>query len=216
MSKSKIGSSKLLNKRKQVIEQWERENPIEEQGHDFYDSETLEDAFQALERIDLHFSQIRLLQQTNNSIVITAVNSQGEQIAIKMLDVRKTHTEPNLEKRAKLPKWMAREVLYHCYMDHPSIIKFRDTYFAPPFLCVEMEFASGGTLLQYLNKHKPISEDESRLWFQQLIYAVNYCHGIGIANRDIKLENCLLVTSENQRIPILKLADFGYATLSFG
>eukprot|EP01026_Neomeris_dumetosa_P019363 TRINITY_DN1782_c0_g1_i3.p1 TRINITY_DN1782_c0_g1~~TRINITY_DN1782_c0_g1_i3.p1 ORF type:complete len:400 (+),score=32.18 TRINITY_DN1782_c0_g1_i3:246-1445(+) len=177
-----------------------------------FNREVLEDVYVALQRIGLHFREFQLLQETNNSIVVTAINSEGEQVAIKMLDVRKVHMEQNQEKKQKLPKWMAREVLYHCYMDHPAVIQFCDTYFASPYLCVEMEYAPGGTLLQYLNRKKSISEDEVRYWFQQLVLAVNYCHRMGIANRDIKLENCLLVPSDNaNELSVLKLADFGYA-----
>lgn len=43
--------------------------------------------------------------------------------------------------------------------------------------------------------------------FQQLLLAVDYCHKMGVANRDIKLENVLLV---DRRSPLrIKLTDFG-------
>lgn len=36
-----------------------------------------------------------------------------------------------------------------------------------------------------------MSEDDARWIFQQLIVAVDYCHRLGIANRDIKVASCL-------------------------
>lgn len=42
--------------------------------------------------------------------------------------------------------------------------------------------------------------------FQQLIFAVDYVHRVGLANRDIKLENILLDSSSR---PLVKLCDFG-------
>lgn len=49
----------------------------------------------------------------------------------------------------------------------------------------------------------------ARWFFQQLIFGLDYCHGKGVANRDIKLENVLLQTGT--RLPLVKLCDFGYS-----
>lgn len=50
-------------------------------------------------------------------------------------------------------------------------------------------------------------EAEARVVFQQLVLAVDYCHKMGVANRDIKLENVLLV---DRTSPLrIKLTDFG-------
>eukprot|EP00889_Picochlorum_renovo_P003913 jgi/Picre1/30943/NNA_006302.t1 len=48
----------------------------------------------------------------------------------------------------------------------------------------------------------------ARWYFQQLICAVDFCHKLGIANRDIKMDNILLCgTGEHQ--DLIKLTDFG-------
>jgi serine/threonine-protein kinase SRK2 len=49
-------------------------------------------------------------------------------------------------------------------------------------------------------------ENEARRFFQQHILALDYCHCMGIVNRDMKLENSLLIGS---RQPLLKMCDFG-------
>ena len=54
-----------------------------------------------------------------------------------------------------------------------------------------------------------IPEAHARWFFQQLIIAVDYCHRLGIANRDIKLENTLL--DDSRPLPKVKLCDFGYS-----
>lgn len=41
----------------------------------------------------------------------------------------------------------------------------------------------------------------------QLIIALEYCHGKGIVNRDLKPENTLIMT--RQGMPFVKLCDFG-------
>ena len=52
-----------------------------------------------------------------------------------------------------------------------------------------------------------LPETQARWFFQQIALAVEYCHGLGIAHRDIKLENALLDRAGPRAI--LKLCDFG-------
>ena len=54
-----------------------------------------------------------------------------------------------------------------------------------------------------------LQEAEARGIFQQLILAVDYCHRMGVANRDIKLENVLL--GGDKKNPVIKLTDFGFS-----
>ena len=51
-------------------------------------------------------------------------------------------------------------------------------------------------------------EEEARGVFQQLLLALDYCHGLGVANRDIKLDNVLLTSSKKPAV--IKLTDFGF------
>ena len=46
-------------------------------------------------------------------------------------------------------------------------------------------------------------------FFQQLVVALEFCHELGIANRDIKLENTLMDGS--RPYPHVKICDFGYS-----
>ncbi|KAJ2780713.1 serine/threonine protein kinase [Coemansia javaensis] len=50
--------------------------------------------------------------------------------------------------------------------------------------------------------------DETFCWFKQVCQGVQYLHRIGIAHRDLKLENCLLTDHG-----IVKIIDFGCATV---
>lgn len=48
-------------------------------------------------------------------------------------------------------------------------------------------------------------------------HAVTTMHTcVGVANRDIKLENCLLHNEEGLPHPLLKLCDFGYSKVRLG
>ena len=70
-----------------------------------------------------------------------------------------------------------------------------------------------GTLLEHVQRHKFLAEPQARWLFQQLILAVDYCHKMGVSNRDIKLDNILLDKSTKGRPdwPIMKICDWGYA-----
>lgn len=59
-----------------------------------------------------------------------------------------------------------------------------------------------------------LPEALARWLFQQLITAVDYCHRVGVNNRDIKLEN-LLIDDPNQSYPVILLCDFGFAKHQF-
>ena len=53
-----------------------------------------------------------------------------------------------------------------------------------------------------------LSETEAREIFKQILYAVNYCHSMNIAHRDLKPDNFLLLDPDTLSI---KLIDFGLA-----
>ena len=54
---------------------------------------------------------------------------------------------------------------------------------------------------------QPVREVECQRLFQQLAVAVDYCHRLGIANRDIKLDNLLLAPGSDGGPPVLKMCD---------
>ena len=63
-------------------------------------------------------------------------------------------------------------------------------------------------MFEYVVRKGGLRESEARWFFQQLIVAVDYIHGMGVASRDIKLENTLLDSSPR---PLIKICDFGYS-----
>ena len=68
------------------------------------------------------------------------------------------------------------------------------------------QFCSGGTLDAYVRRQEPLPEPTARFFFRQLVTALAFCEQHGVANRDVKLDNCLL---DHHSPPWLQLADFG-------
>ncbi|KAL3134245.1 Serine/threonine-protein kinase srk2h [Trebouxia sp. C0009 RCD-2024] len=76
------------------------------------------------------------------------------------------------------------------------------------YLAIVMEYAAGGDMFEHVVRKGYLQESEARWFFQQLLVGVDYVHRMGVANRDIKLENTLLDGSPR---PLLKICDFGYS-----
>jgi len=75
-----------------------------------------------------------------------------------------------------------------------------------------LEFLAGGDLFVYLDKRDfKITEDQARSIAHQIAAALYYLHSYGIAHRDLKLENILMVTDSDE--PELKLVDFGLSKM---
>ncbi|KAG5518593.1 hypothetical protein PMAC_002989 [Pneumocystis sp. 'macacae'] len=98
-------------------------------------------------------------------------------------------------------------------LDHPHILPLfsvEDTQFAT--FCFTIKF-SGGTLYDILKKEKGygLSNSKAKRYSYQLASALRYLHqDIRLVHLDVKLENCLLDTSELESNRLL-LCDFGMA-----
>jgi len=105
-------------------------------------------------------------------------------------------------------QYVEREIVNHSNFVHPHVIQFKEVFLTPTHLAIAMEYAPGGDLFSFVSARGGLSEDDTRWFFQQLVIGLDYCHRMGVVNRDIKLENTLLDGAPN---PLLKICDFGYS-----
>lgn len=90
---------------------------------------------------------------------------------------------------------------------------FRDEHFT----YVVTEFATGGDLFDWSRKGDiigPGRERDMKPIVAQICTAVRMLHDLGVAHRDISLENILLHNDNESFSPVVKLIDFGMATTS--
>lgn len=96
-------------------------------------------------------------------------------------------------------------------IDHPNIIKLYDIYMDKVFVYLILEECLGGELFKQLIKRahdqRMFSEKEAARIFKEIIEAVNYLHAFKIIHRDIKAENIMFATYEEDSP--LKIIDFG-------
>jgi serine/threonine protein kinase len=90
-------------------------------------------------------------------------------------------------------------------MRHRNVVQFEEVVFLPEFICIVMEYCSGGDLRSHIIKTGALSEGQACTLFTQLVEAVNYIHSHNICHRDIKPQNILLDGHFN-----VKLCDFGF------
>ncbi|XP_030856391.1 uncharacterized protein LOC100892600 isoform X3 [Strongylocentrotus purpuratus] len=92
-------------------------------------------------------------------------------------------------------------------LDHPNIISYYDSFEEEGTLMIEMEYADGGTLAEYLASNQGKSEMEEReilIMFQQMVSGIRHVHDHMILHRDLKTANIFL-TKEG----VVKIGDFG-------
>lgn len=71
-----------------------------------------------------------------------------------------------------------------------------------------MELVQGGELFDLIEHRGELSPSLARLYFQQLVDGIEYCHRRGVFHRDLKPEN-LLLDSDGA----LKITDFGMSSM---
>jgi serine/threonine protein kinase len=90
-------------------------------------------------------------------------------------------------------------------MNHPFIAKLFFVVAQQDTVALVQEYASRGTLLDYLAQHGPLPENQLKYYFLQILSVVDYLHNVRkVTHRDLKLENILLDAFNN-----VKVIDFG-------
>ncbi|WVQ81720.1 hypothetical protein IAT38_003845 [Cryptococcus sp. DSM 104549] len=91
-------------------------------------------------------------------------------------------------------------------IEHRNIVRWHETRIHDGYISIVMDYASGGDLFDYVTLHNRLTEPQAQPIFAQLLCAVSYLHSLGIAHRDLKLENVFLGPNGG-----VLLGDFGMA-----
>ncbi|XVF63631.1 hypothetical protein PTKIN_Ptkin09bG0102100 [Pterospermum kingtungense] len=90
---------------------------------------------------------------------------------------------------------------------HPNIVEFKGAYEDRHNIDLVMELCSGGELFDRIIAKGSYSERHAASICRQIVNAVHYCHLMGVIHRNIKPENIVLVSNDDDS-PI-KVIDFG-------
>lgn len=131
-------------------------------------------------------------------------------VAIKIIARERLHSEDNFQDELKVARKLA----------HPNIVRLHASYQDSASYYLVMEFCPGGTLSKFVGT-KTMAKDDIGLWTVgldsdlfaryawQMLSGAAYLHHHRIAHRDIKLENYMRMSEDEEAD--LKLIDMGLA-----
>lgn len=134
-----------------------------------------------------------------NGAVYAVTDASGASFAIKSVSKRRMS-------KAQV-KGIRTEISLLSRLDHPNVVKLVEAFEEPTCLTMILEICSGGELYDNLIEQEIYSEGLAKNVFRQMVSAVGYVHQMGIAHRDLKLENFLFESKEKDAL--VKLIDFG-------
>jgi|UniRef100_A0A2N9FQQ6 5'-AMP-activated protein kinase catalytic alpha subunit len=125
----------------------------------------------------------------------------GKSVAMKVVGKEKVIKVGMMEQ-------IKREISVMKMVKHQNIVELHEVMASKSKIYFAMELVRGGELFSKIAKGR-LKEDLARVYFQQLISAIDFCHSRGVYHRDLKPENLLLDEEGN-----LKVTDFGLSAFT--
>ncbi|PAN13626.1 hypothetical protein PAHAL_2G352200 [Panicum hallii] len=123
----------------------------------------------------------------------------SQDVAIKVLKPERINVDMQRE--------FAQEVYIMRKVRHKNVVQFIGACTKPPNLCIVTEYMSGGSVYDYLHKHKGVFKLPALIGVaMDVSKGMSYLHQNNIIHRDLKTANLLM--DENGTV---KVADFGVA-----
>ena len=136
--------------------------------------------------------------------VFSAFDTQlNKEIAVKVYSRSKMHSSIRQE-------IIMNEINILMNTNHPLIVKFYGHIVTKTEIHLKFEKLEGQSLGQFVKSQKQnLNENWIRMIIKQLIETLVYLHRIGIAHRDLKMENIYLLSEKE-----IRLIDFGFSLFS--
>lgn len=157
----------------------------------------------AKELIDKYGVPGRKLGEGSSGSVSVVERTDGKMFAVKMFRLRNTKSKQN---QLAFSKKVTAEFCIGSTLHHPNIIETLDMLQEGSTYLVVMEYVPYDFFTLVMSGM--MTKKEIACYFKQICSGVQYLHSVGLAHRDLKLDNCV-VTSQG----VLKLIDFGSAVV---
>lgn len=156
--------------------------------------------------VDQHYEVVRRLNVGSFSRVNLVRERRSDELRVcKVIDLK--DMDPHVL------GMMRKEVQILSALDHPNIVRLYE--FAEDEkrqeLVLILEYVPGGDCIDLLEERdRLLPEELAARIVHQLLVVLNYCHSSGITHRDVKPENVMLSSLDDDAT--CKVIDFGLAT----
>jgi len=157
-------------------------------------------------KVYAHYQYVRNIGKGAFGTVDVVVNRRtGKQWACKSI---KAPTKQHLD-------LVETEIRLMQGLNHPNVLRLNEVYRDGSNFYIISELCEGGSLAEKLNTTAGgigtrVAEQDASRWIFQILSCLHYLHGKGIAHRDLKPDNILFLSDENNS-PV-KLIDFGLSS----
>ncbi|XP_034027313.1 serine/threonine-protein kinase Chk2 isoform X2 [Thalassophryne amazonica] len=131
--------------------------------------------------------------------------STCKKFAVKIINKKNFSSEGTATRNAETEIEILQKI------NHPCLTKTEDFYQTDDSYYIVLELMEGGELFQRVKSQEQLQESVAKLYFYQMLKAVEYLHGSGIIHRDLKPENILLASQED--ICLIKVTDFNQSRM---
>lgn len=149
----------------------------------------------------------RIHESSSSAIWVCKHKERGEIFAVKQIDRKKGQV-----KSINGKSWeeaVLHELAVLKALNHPNIIQIQDFFESDKYFYLVMEHMEGGDVFERVMKLKRYTEKDARDLAKSLLEAVAHMHGQGICHRDLKPQNLLLKSKDDDAD--IKVADFSFA-----
>ncbi|KOH00327.1 putative serine/threonine protein kinase RTK1 [Saccharomyces eubayanus] len=176
-------------------------NVVESNGKSLYETDN------PVELLEKYGIPGRKLGEGASGSVSVVERTDGKLFACKMFRKPSLNNDgTNHSQLANYSKKVTTEFCIGSTLHHENIIETFDMLNEGDTYLLVMEYAPYDFFNLVMSNL--MTQDEVNCYFKQLCHGVNYLHSMGLAHRDLKLDNCV-VTNDG----ILKLIDFGSAVV---
>ncbi|KAM8885656.1 serine/threonine-protein kinase Chk2 isoform 3-T4 [Spinachia spinachia] len=131
--------------------------------------------------------------------------SSCRKFAVKIINKKNFQSEGTATRNAQTEIEILKRV------DHPCLIRTEDFYQTEDSYYIVLELMEGGELFQRVKSQQQLDESVTKLYFYQMLKAVQYLHSKGIIHRDLKPENILLSSQDD--VCLIKVTDFNQSRI---